>query len=560
MRARWLLLLIAPLTGCDCGAGGLGLVDAQLIVTPSTIDFGVVARGTSAARPVQLVNIGPGAVTVAALDVEGHAAITVEPLALPLVLAAGAEATLTVLYAPTESGAAQATVSLLADDREEPHLVEVRGSASAASMCVTPAFVPFARADGDGDQLVTIAACGDAPVTIERLDFEASGDTLTHVAERLPMALDPGERRTVRIHHAPYDTTRAAGALLTVHGTGTPASATVVITASPDIVPTAAGRYLYYWQVSTGDTGRERSDIMRLSLQADAQPEVFWGQSTGNGCPGCHHVSPDGRYVALIQRNAGLMLIDTNTRQQIVMPGAATRANGMSWRPEVTTRPPYQLVYSAEGRLFKASALEGDLGELPNTSTTSSASLGRVHVMPSWGSDGRIAYVVGVPTRARDWALTGGAEIMLIDQDGGTPVPLVPTSSTSTEASPGARPLARYYPAFSPDARWLAITESTLGTTYSSTDARVTLIRTDGSGERRELPGMNTVGMSRCYPAWSLDGRFLGFSASTMNAGRADWDIYYVPLDPETGLETGSPGLVPRANGSGFEHGVEWSR
>lgn len=249
--------------------------------------------------------------------------------------------------------------------------------------------------------------------------------------------------------------------------------------------------------------------------------------------------------MAIVERDVALKLIDTVTRAELSLGVEAEDATSLSWNPNVDTVPPNQLVFSANGRLHKASALGGYLGELAGANDTNSA-----QVMPAWGSDKRIVYARGRASAQRDWALTGACDLMIVDEGGGTPVPLAGASGDG---------FSNYYPAYSPDAQWIAFTHSELGTTYSAADAELRLVKSDGSGVVRALPMINAIGASRSYPAWSLDGNYLGFSVST-NLDRYDWDIYLAPIDPESGIEMGEATAIEGANTAGFEHGVEWSK
>lgn len=546
-RSGWvrvvLVLAALPPAACECGGGDeLGTADGALIVSPAEIDFGEIAAGAAETRVVSVTNAGASDVTVTRIAIAGDAAFTVSALYPPLVIPGRTAQSIEVHFSPTAaSGRKSARLEIVADDRDATRLVEIRGAASNPAICVTPSYVSFDPADGPRDAQVKVAACGSSAVVVTAIDFTASSADLTLAgAPALPFTLAARESRTMTVHYAP--SAGAAGAVLTVRSSGTPPSANVVITAVPAGVPSSAGRWVYYWRVGLTADG-QRSDIMRLPLQG-GQPEVFWGQSTGNGCPGCHQVSPDGRFVAVVERGSGLALIDVATRAQIPMGDEAKDAVYVSWRPDVATRPPYQLIFSAGGKLHKAAAFNGYLGELPGVNTASSA-----QSMPAWGADGRIAFVRGQMSARRAHELNGQTDVLIVPEDGGEPTPLAGASGNG---------LSNYYPSLSPDGRWLAVTQSALGTTYSASDAHLVLVATDGSGTVRDLPAINALGASRAYPTWSLDGRWLGFSTS-LNGGRNDWDLYVAPIEPLTGLEAGPPAPLSDANDTGFEHGLTWS-
>jgi hypothetical protein len=347
----------------------------------------------------------------------------------------------------------------------------------------------------------------------------------------------------VTVRYRPTDTNNDTAILTVGSDDVTRPALEVRITGGSPIVPVSAGRFLYMWHIDL--TGTDQSEVSRMPLQGARVPETFWGPRVQKPCAGCHSLSPDGRYVALVELGGleSLQIVDTLTKQVTPIPGQARRALYFSWNPRVDTVPPYQYVYASDGDLHIASLLDGYLGRLSGADTADYD-----ETMPSWASDGRIVFTRFGAGAAGGIGASGRGQLMVVGAGGGNAT-LLPAANDTT---------SRYYPAISRDARWVAHTTSAEGnTTLSARDARIELIATDGSGTVLTLPQLNTGDGGSSYPQWSLDGRYLSFS-SNRTGGVGSWDVYYATAHTLTGT-VGVPQLVPGANTSGFEHSAQWS-
>lgn len=646
-----IVLAASFVCGCDCGGGeALDRVNGKLEVSPPVIDFGAAHVGSERTETVTLSNTGLVEVEIGSVKLRDFASFQIARALESKTLAAGEEGTIEVSYVPGNEGAHQSELIVEANDLEETHTVELRGSATivrgqcalevtpssldfsarddqtltarnvsteaceisrsalngaAASaftfvgtlpiaipsggatllhvlfypgagasgeaelvlstndvdapdkhvtliapeadkrLCVDPRMIHFARATGASTQPVMLTACGVSEVNVSALDFTmASMEISIANAPAMPMLIPAGQSRMISIQYRPENQDEDH-AILTVRSDDSAAPAIDVdITGSPDIVPPDAGRYLYYWRVAGFDT----SDIMRVPLQMNGSATAFWGQSTNQGCPGCHQVSPDGRYIAMVEfgfTSESLFVVDTMSGTKLNLDQTSRTAKTFSWRPNVNTNPPYQYVFSANGRLQTASLMGGYIGELNGANDPQLA-----QAMPAWGPNGKIAFVRGSPDAVFDgFGFTGAADLYLVDENGGT-------ASAVTGASNDNK--AHYYPSFSPNGMWIAYTESaSADTTYAAADAQVRIVKSDQSGTVKSLSTINGGGGATSFPTWSLDGTYLGFS-SNRTGGMGDWDVYVAPIDPVSGVD-GAPTNVANANSAGFEHGAQWS-
>ncbi len=426
-------------------------------------------------------------------------------------------------------------------DSTPPQTIDVAlvGGAGSSSLCVDPRELPFGERSTPGTMDFNVSACGSDPVMIEALDWTDPDPEMSLVSPpALPITLAVGETRALTVRYDPQDQTGDT-AVLTVRSTDLlEPNVPVRATGGPEIVPPAAGRFLFYWQIFEGSQG----DIMRQPLQGDLTSASFWGDRSGHGCAGCHQLAPDGKYLAVtsLGSSRGISVVDVAANAIATAPGSYVEGLYMSWNPDVHTNPPYQYVYSDNGDLQLASLYTGYLGPLAGASDPAI-----YETMPSWGPDGRIAFVRSAA--GGGIGLTGPADLYLVDEAGGVATPI---AGASLDGS------ASYYPRFSPNGLWIAFTRSASAQgTITALDAEIRLVEADNSGQVKTLPLLN--GGASSYPTWSVNGEFLSFS-SNRAGGLGSWDIYLAPIDPVTGSEGLATNLTP-ANTPWFEHSAQWS-
>jgi WD40 repeat protein len=326
-----------------------------------------------------------------------------------------------------------------------------------------------------------------------------------------------------------------------------------------DTVPSSAGSFLYYW---TADQDRGSGRIMRLNLQGSPVAETFWPAPSSGGprvCSGCHSVSPDGRYVAMTEsrpetQELAFRVVDTTSGQATSIPGVEG-ALFAAWNPRTDTDPPHQFLYMRDNLIYRAAVTRGAMGTLRGA-----ADPAFIQSWPAWGPGGKVAFArqpQGAECRSPAGVhpsggpiLCGPTDLMLVDEDGGVPSPLPGASGNG---------MANYHPAFSPDGRWIAFTQSASAvSTYVAADAQIRLVRSDGSGGVHALRALQSPGSASSWPTWSLDGAFLSFS-SNRPGGMGGYDIYIAPIDPETGAD-GPAEVLTEASSPGFDHIGRWAR
>ncbi|MBI4819388.1 MAG: choice-of-anchor D domain-containing protein [Deltaproteobacteria bacterium] len=528
----------------------------HLQATPDFLSFGVVAPSIRQSRSVELVNVSEFECTVTGVTVDpasdpgfGRTAQPVAPLA------PRARAVIEVSYTAVMAGRARGRLTVESNDVTVPILqIPLFAESPRPGICVDPTHLSYGAVQGFRDLSFDIIACGGRDVWVTGLPFSRSDPQFSILAPpTFPFQLAAGSRQTISVRYTPSGSA-GASATIEVTSDSEPSDVPVILDGGPEIVPVEAGRFLYSWSatIRSGVSG----DINRLPLQGAGARSSYWGSGTNKPCSGCHSVSPDGRYVALVELTfpptvLELKVIDTLTDSAVTLPFSTRKAFLASWRPDVATNPPYQFAFDDDGVVKIASVTGGVLRELQGANDRQYR-----NKMPSWGPNGQIAFVRGTsdlepsltrPTTAVGFS--GISDVMLVDENGGTPVPLNGASGNN---------LLNYYPTHSPDGGWIALTTSRSGSTYAANDSRVVLVAADNSGAVSDLTSANgSSGAS--FPTWSADGSLLSFSCPPNRGGQGDWDIWYVPIDGATGRDGPAVNLV-EANSSGFDHIARWTR
>ncbi|MCC7383524.1 MAG: choice-of-anchor D domain-containing protein [Deltaproteobacteria bacterium] len=524
----------------------------QLEVVPTAVSFGGVAPNSTRSMPVNVNNLSSDFCTIRSVELapSSDPAFINTSSNFGLVLP-GRSKQLSVTFQPTLSGSARGELIITTTDVDTPEFrVPLFASSLQSAICINPRILPFGPATGVETMDFIVTACGTTPVTVTQLDWTTpDAEFGVAVAPALPFTLQPGQNQPVTIRYSPADQ-QGDYAVVTVRSNDLVDPAiNVEMTGGPEIVPTEAGRFLYYWQILPLG-----GDVMKLPLQGATNAISFWGPRSGKSCTGCHHVSPDGRYVALIEFAGGpyMKIIDTASNVTLQLPAELrTTVSYFSWRPNVNTNPAYQFAYDSpdasngQYKVHIGSVFGGYLRELQGANDPAFS-----FVMPAWGPSGKIAVVRGMmATQSQGGAagLTGPTDILLVDENGGNAAPLAGASGNG----------ANYYPSYAPNGNWIAYTFSASAQgTIAASDAQVRMIAPTG-GSALPLSSANGSGGASSYPTWSVNGQYLSFS-SNRPGGAGDWDIYLSTIDPATGAD-GAAQNLSQANSANFEHAAQWS-
>lgn len=521
---------------------------------PESVALSSVVLGEAVTRTLAFENRGEAEILIEGAEVDPPAAFSVilpEDRAVP----PGASASIGIRSSPVTPGSHAAEIQLQLSGAVAPAL-SVCGSAIESQpqrLCLDTDVLHFGQPGAPVERALKLSACGGDAVTVSAIEWAEANPAFSFASAPWPFTLAPGEARSVGFRFTPGgDVESRARAVVRSDDSEEPEQ--YVSLSGGSLVPQESGRFLYFWRVNTAVTGGG-GDIIEMPLQGPARSRPIYGPATGQKCSGCHQSSPDGRYLAFLEHvpdvPGGRQVFRVRDNQEgtlVDLPFEPPRLTFMSWNPNPNTDPPYQFVYDGDGDIHKASVVGGYLGKVAGASEAA-----HYEAMPSWGAD-RIAFVraerghpgaTGVGGEVRIFTVTEGASIAV-------PVP--------GASDPGT---ANYYPAISPNGRWLVFNQSAAevrrGTTAGARDAQLRLIDLAQPGAVNRLPGLNRGASS--FPTWSLDGRFLSFSSNRDAAEDrpVDWDIFVASFDPLSGA-TGAPISLQGANGPQFEHAAVWSR
>ncbi len=210
--------------GYDLGAfeyaGPTPTATVQLTETPSVVNFGNVAVGSSSTQSVSVANTGTTSATVTQMNVAGTG-FSASGLLLPISLAPGQTTSYTVTFAPQAAGSVTGSVSLITSSSgnalapaSPASSVQLSGTAvqPAGTLAASPVAVSFGAVTlgSSASQTVTITASG-ANVTVSQATVTGSGFSISGLT--LPVTLAAGQSAAFTMKVAPAIAGSVTGSL-----------------------------------------------------------------------------------------------------------------------------------------------------------------------------------------------------------------------------------------------------------------------------------------------------------------------------------------------------------
>jgi len=204
---------------------GVG-VQPALTVTPASASFGNVTVGTSSTQTMQFTNSGTGTLTITQVSVTGTG-FSAGTLTLPVSLNAGQSTTFNLQFAPTSTGSATGSATIVSNAPNSPTTVALSGTGVAATLIVSvsPTSLSFGNVNTgtSSTQTVTVTNTGNANVQISSISESGAGFTLSGAST--PVTLTPNQSLTFSVIFTPASAGSLTGTVtVTSNATGSPAS------------------------------------------------------------------------------------------------------------------------------------------------------------------------------------------------------------------------------------------------------------------------------------------------------------------------------------------------
>ncbi|MBI1947226.1 MAG: choice-of-anchor D domain-containing protein [Deltaproteobacteria bacterium] len=226
-QARALVEICGTLCGPEVALGGEGLAP-RIEADPRTVDYGEVAAGASANAVVTLRNAGTGGLVVTALEVLASDAVAPATDPMPLQIAEGGSAAVTLTWTPAQPvGALGASLLVHSNDPVSPEvLIPLEGSSPGPALQLVPSALHFGVLDPGQAREVEVVARSAGTVPVALSGFVVDGDGFSLVAPTpSATALGPGAALVLRLRAEGSASAAAAGGAegtLTVTGEGVP--------------------------------------------------------------------------------------------------------------------------------------------------------------------------------------------------------------------------------------------------------------------------------------------------------------------------------------------------
>jgi hypothetical protein len=208
----------ATLTITSNGAGsphtvalsGKGLGTPVFSSVPASLDFGKQNVGsTSSPQTITISNTGTDDLVITALTLGGVSAAeyAVDPIALPLTIAAQASNTVALRFKPLGTGARAASLRITSNAAGSPHTVDLTGTGTVPILEITPTSLAFGtRAVGttSSSSVITLANTGNGPLTVSKIALGGTNPAdFAFAPVTIPLQIAAGGKATLSVTFAP---------------------------------------------------------------------------------------------------------------------------------------------------------------------------------------------------------------------------------------------------------------------------------------------------------------------------------------------------------------------
>src|SRR5256712_455232 len=219
LRASSLLLILAlfswfSISGCG-GVAGKNTPpqgNGQLSARPASVAFGNVTVGSRSTQAIGLSNTGSVNLTVSLGGATGPG-FSISGLTFPLTLPPGQSSTFSVQFAPTTTGSASGSVSLVSDAPHTPGIIALTGAVLQPQRSVAPPSVSFVFVFNDTAtaEIYTLSLHDALPISVALGGATGPGFSISGLT--FPLTLPPGQSSTFSVQFAPTTTGSASGGI-----------------------------------------------------------------------------------------------------------------------------------------------------------------------------------------------------------------------------------------------------------------------------------------------------------------------------------------------------------
>lgn len=250
----------SPATIALAGAG----VQPMIAVVPSAVSFGSVTVGVTNSQTLTISN--PGTANLSVTQVAASAGFLVSTPALPLTVAPGKSATMTVSYAPTVAGAVSGLMTIVSNAPNSPLNVSLSGTGvtQLLQLSASPTSLSFGSltTGTSASHSVALTNTGNSSVTVSQISVTGTGFSFSGIV--LPITLAAGQSTSFTVSATPLTAGTLTGvATITSTATNSPTTVALSGTATAPVshsanlswspgTTTAVGYHVYRGSVTGG--------------------------------------------------------------------------------------------------------------------------------------------------------------------------------------------------------------------------------------------------------------------------------------------------------------------
>jgi len=186
---------------------------AHVAVSSAGLDFGSVAVGSRATAALTVTNVKGSKAILAQVSVAGGAFSFTSSAKIPLSLAAGESAVLTVIFAPTVAGSASGSISVVISGGASPPATSLTGTGLGSSQLgLSPGSMSFGTVSlGTSKSLTGSLTATGSSITISSASSSGAGYSLSGIT--FPVTVPAGQSVPFTVTFAPQAAGSSAGSV-----------------------------------------------------------------------------------------------------------------------------------------------------------------------------------------------------------------------------------------------------------------------------------------------------------------------------------------------------------